>query len=74
MNRLFIYLFLRILLGIIDPMRMGCGTCSSEEQSTQKRRDFRVCLIFRKIEKKSRRKKIEATQFGSCFLTVEPLC
>ena len=51
------YLFLRILLGIIDPMRMGCGTRSSEEQSAQKGRDFRVYLIFRKIKKKSRKKK-----------------
>ena len=67
-NCLFIYLFLRILLGIIDPMRMGCDTCSSEEQSAQKGRDFRVCLIFKKIEKKSRRQKFEATRFGSCFL------
>ena len=49
-------------------MRIGCGTCSSEEQSAQKGRDFRVYWIFRKIENKIRRKKIEATNFGSCFL------
>ena len=68
MNCLFIYLFLRILLGIIDPMRMGNGTCSSEEQYAQKGRNFGVCLIFRKIKKKNRRKKFEATRFGSCFI------